>query len=153
MIDVALIAPEIPQNTGSIARMCAATGVRLHLVHPLGFSIDDRYLKRAGLDYWGDVCVGVHGDVEALFNVMGSRPMYLFSKKASRVYTDVEYGGDEVLVFGSESVGLPEPLMKQHAERCLRIPIRTGVRSLNLSAAVHLVTYHALSRLGFPGLP
>lgn len=153
MLEVVLVAPEIPQNTGSVARMCAATGIRLHLVHPLGFSIDDRYLKRAGLDYWGDVCVGVHKDLRSLLAVVAGRPVYFFSKKASLNYTAVEVTTDDVLVFGSESAGLPDDMLESFADQLVRIPIRPGVRSLNLSAAVHIVAYHSLSRLGFPGLP
>ena len=153
MIDVVLVAPEIPQNTGSVARMCAATGIRLHLVHPLGFSIDDRYLKRAGLDYWGDVCVGVHKDLSSLLEVVAGRPVYFFSKKASLTYTEVDVTANDVLVFGSESAGLPDHLLENFVSQLVRIPIRPGVRSLNLSAAVHIVAYHALSCLGFPGLP
>jgi tRNA (cytidine/uridine-2'-O-)-methyltransferase len=149
---VVLVSPEIPQNTGSIARMCAATGVRLHLVAPLGFSLDDRYLKRAGLDYWQDVCMGIHPDFDSFLASHDGGPVFLFSKKAERLYTDVTFDGSEALVFGSESVGLAQGLLEQYAHSALRIPIRPGVRSLNLSAAVHVVTYHALAGLGFPGI-
>ena len=153
MIEVVLVQPEIPQNTGSIARMCAATGVKLHLVGPLGFSLDDKYLKRAGLDYWPDVCLGVHRDFESLLKVLGKRPLYLLTKKADTLYTSVGYTEDDVFVFGSESVGLPEELLERFAEHTLRIPIRPGVRSLNMASAVHIVTYQALASLDFPGIP
>jgi len=153
MMDVVLFEPEIPQNTGSIARMCAATGVGLHLAGGLGFALDDKYLKRAGLDYWQDVCMGVHRDLPALLTSFPGRPIYYLSKKADRLYTNVTFQGNEVLVFGSESVGLPEELLDAQVEMALRIPVRSTVRSLNLAAAVHVVVYHALAQLGFPGLP
>lgn len=153
MMDVALFEPEIPQNTGSVARMCAATGVGLHLAGGLGFALDDKYLKRAGLDYWQDVCMGVHRDLPTLLAALAPRPIYFLSKKAGRLYSDVTYGGNEVFVFGSESVGLPEEILEAHGERALRIPVRGVVRSLNLAAAVHIVIYHALAQLGFPGVP
>ena len=151
-MDVVLVAPEIPQNTGSIARMCAATGVRLHLVAPLGFTLDDKYLKRAGLDYWNDVCVGVHKDFETFLSTVGGRRMWFLSKKAKASYAEVEFGEDDVFVFGSESKGLPEDLLERFGAKSLRIPIRPAVRSLNLSAATHIVVYHALSQLNFPGI-
>lgn len=150
---IVLVAPEIPQNTGSIARLCAATGIKLHLVAPLGFTIDDAQLKRAGLDYWHEVCVGIHADFESFLRTHGEAPLWFMSKKASKNYTDVTFGPDDALVFGSESVGLPESLLLRFAQRTLRIPIREGVRSLNLSASVHVVAYHALMTLGFPGIP
>jgi tRNA (cytidine/uridine-2'-O-)-methyltransferase len=153
MIDVVLFEPEIPQNTGSIARMCAATGVGLHLAGGLGFALDDKYLKRAGLDYWQDVCMGVHRDLPALLDSLAPRPVYFLSKKARRLYSDVTFCGNEVFVFGSESVGLPEEVLGDNIERALRIPVRGVVRSLNLAAAVHIVVYHALAELGFPGIP
>jgi tRNA (cytidine/uridine-2'-O-)-methyltransferase len=151
-MDVVLFAPEIPQNTGSVARMCAGTGVGLHLVGPLGFSLEDRYLKRAGLDYWGDVCLGVHKDLEALLKRFAGRPVYFLSKKAERNYNEVTWTGEEVLVFGPESTGLPDWVLDRYRDQCLRIPVRSAIRSLNLSAAVHVVVYHALERLGFPGI-
>jgi len=152
MIDVVLVEPEIPQNTGSVARMCAATGVGLHLVGPLGFSLDDKYLKRAGLDYWGDVCMGVHKDLDSFLAGVKERPVWFLSKKGSTLYTQPEMSGDEVFVFGKESVGLPDELLARHPGAVLRIPIRSGVRSLNLSASVHIMVYHALAARGFPGL-
>jgi tRNA (cytidine/uridine-2'-O-)-methyltransferase len=152
MLDVVLVSPEIPQNTGSIARMCAATGVGLHLVGNLGFSLDDRYLKRAGLDYWGDVCTGIHRDIDALLAIAGDRPIYFFSKRGDRRYTDIEYSGDELLVFGPESVGLPGELLARFPGRVLRLPIRSNARSLNLAAAVHVAVYHILAQHGFAGI-
>lgn len=152
VLDVVLVQPEIPQNTGSVARMCAATGVRLHLVGPLGFSLDDKYLKRAGLDYWKHVCMGVHGDLDALLATFRGRPIWFLSKKGERRYTEIEATGNEVFVFGKESVGLPDEVLQQHSAAVIRIPTRKNVRSLNLAAAVHIVVYHVLAAIGFPGL-
>lgn len=152
-MDIVLYRPEIPQNTGSIARLCAATGTNLHLVGPLGFTIDDKHLKRAGLDYWNDVCMGIHKDLDSLLAAFSGRPIYFLSKKAQQAYSEVAYRGDEVFVFGPESDGLPDELLERRDFKCLRIPIRDRVRSLNLSAAVHIVVYRALAELGFPGIP
>ena len=152
-MDVALVDPEIPQNTGSIARMCSATGVGLHLVGKIGFSLDDRYLKRAGLDYWKDVCVGIHADWASFIRAMGERRAWLFSKKADRMYCHVEYRDSDILVFGCESNGLPSDILESNGDKLLRIPIYSGVRSLNLSGAVHVAVFHALERQGFPGFP
>jgi tRNA (cytidine/uridine-2'-O-)-methyltransferase len=153
MLDIVLVEPEIPQNTGAIARLCAATGCRLQLVGPLGFSLDDRNLKRAGLDYWRNLNVGLHRDLETCLSTLGDRPFYLLSRKACRRYTDIPFTPDDVLVFGKESVGLPEPLLARHPDRGFRLPIRTTcVRSLNLAGAVHAVVYAALARLEFPGI-
>jgi tRNA (cytidine/uridine-2'-O-)-methyltransferase len=153
MLDIVLVNPEIPQNTGSIARLCAATGIGLHLVGQLGFAVDDKHLKRAGLDYWKEVCLGIHRDLDTFLGTIGDRPFYLLSKKAPRSYAEVRYRGDEVFIFGPESVGLPEAVLARYEGQALRIPIRDRVRSLNLAAAVHVVTYHALAQLGFPGIP
>ncbi len=151
-MDIVLVDPEIPQNAGCVARMCAATGSRLHLVGNVAFSLDDRYLKRAGLDYWHDVCVGVHKDLESFLSTHADDPVYFFSKKANQFYTHIKHSGSDILVFGSESKGLPQDVLERYGERVYGIPIRSGVRSLNLSAAVHLVTYHALAQQGFPGI-
>ena len=152
MLQVVLMEPEIPQNSGSIARMCAATGIGLHLVSPLGFSLDDRYLKRAGLDYWKDVCLGVHASLDAALDEFSNRPVHFYTKKAEKLYTEVVHCPDDVLVFGGESAGLPEWVLERFAASLVRIPIRNCVRSLNLSAAVHVATYRALETLGFPGI-
>ena len=153
MLEIALVTPEIPQNTGSIARLCAATGTGLHLVGQLGFAIDDKHLKRAGLDYWQSVCMGVHLDLDTFLRLMADRPVYFLTRKAERRYMDVDYGGNEVFVLGPESIGLSDEVLTRHADRLLSIPIRPEVRSLNLAAAAHVVTYHALEKLGFPFCP
>ena len=145
--------PQIPPNAGNVARLCGATGSALHLIEPLGFSIDDRELKRAGLDYWHSLAVTVHPSLEAFLERMAARSMWFFSTKAKRQYAEAPYAYGDVLVFGKETAGLPETLLEAHSDRALRIPMRPdSVRSLNLSTAVGIVAYAALGRLGFPGL-
>ena len=152
-LHVVLVEPEIPPNTGNVARLCAATGCALHLVEPLGFRIDDRELKRAGLDYWDALAVVVHPSLEALLETFAPQRRWLFSTHASRGYADAPYAPGDALVFGKETAGLPKALLEAHPDRALRIPMREGaVRSLNLSTAVGIVTYAALARLGFPEL-
>lgn len=149
-LHVVLVAPEIPPNTGSIARLCAATGAHLHLVEPLGFALDDRHLKRAGLDYWPSVGLTVHADfseVEALFP---ADRLHLFSSHGQAAHTGVCYARGSVLVFGCESRGLPPEVVARHAERLRRIPLRSGrVRSLNLANAVSVALYEALRQWDF----
>ena len=146
---VVLYQPEIPQNTGSIARLCAATGTPLHLVRPLGFEITDKHLKRAGLDYWPHVDVRMHDSWERFLARHGGERLHFFSKKAARSYTDARYGEQDFLVFGPETRGLPEDLLAAEAERAFRIPMMTAaVRSLNLSNAVSIVVYEGLRQLG-----
>ncbi len=147
-----LVEPQIPPNTGNVARLCAATGCALHLVEPLGFSIDDRDLKRAGLDYWASLEVTVHASLVA-FLAAWLGPLWLFSTHARRSYRDAAFAHGDALVFGKETAGLPGALVAEHAERALRIPMRPdSVRSLNLSTSVGIATYAALETLGFPGL-
>jgi len=149
LLHVVLVAPEIPPNTGTIARLCAATRIRLHLVRPLGFSLDDRYLKRAGLDYWPYVDVVVHDDWAAFEALHPSARAHFFSARASRPYTAVAYAAGDVLVFGSETKGLPADLLRRHGNDTYVIPIFSpDVRSLNLSNAVSVVVYEALRQLG-----
>ena len=152
MIHVVLLEPEIPQNTGNIARTCAATGCALHLVEPLGFSLSDRYLKRAGLDYWPMVRLSVHPSWTALTEALAGVPFYYFSVCGGRHYAEVSYPEEAAFVFGRESRGLPRDLLAANRERCLRIPMIPGARSLNLSNSVAVVCYEALRRRGFPGL-
>ena len=152
---IVLMAPEIPQNTGNIARTCAATGMCLHLIEPLGFSLDDRYLKRAGLDYWPMARVRVHASFEdfcAAFTEMGGGRMHFASTKAPRAYTRALYRTGDALVFGRETRGLPETLLVRHWEDCVRIPMLPGARSLNLANSVAILVYEALRQQGFPGL-
>ncbi|HEV2737440.1 MAG TPA: tRNA (cytidine(34)-2'-O)-methyltransferase [Candidatus Elarobacter sp.] len=152
-LHVVLVEPQIPPNTGNVARLCAATGCALHLVEPLGFRIDDRALKRAGLDYWDALGVIVHPSLDALLDVFPPDRMWLLSTRATGSYAEAEFAHGDALVFGKETAGLPQALIDAHPERALRIPMRAGaVRSINLSTAAGVVTYAALARLGFPGL-
>jgi len=151
-LHVVLVEPQIPPNTGNVARLCAATGCRLHLVEPLGFSIDDRELKRAGLDYWAAVDLRVHASFDA-FLASWTAPLWLLSTRATHRYDEAPFSFGDALVFGKETAGLPAPLLAARADRALRLPMRPGaVRSLNLSTAAGIVTYAALARLGFPNL-
>jgi len=150
-VNIVLVEPEIPQNTGNIARTCAATGAGLHLVKPLGFSIEDRYLKRAGLDYWDKVLVSVSESFGELRRKYSDHVFYYTSTKAPRAYTEVEYPEDCFLVFGKETAGLPESLLEANRDYCIRIPMRPGIRSLNLSNSVAIVLYEVLRQHGFEG--
>jgi tRNA (cytidine/uridine-2'-O-)-methyltransferase len=143
-LQVALIQPQIPPNTGNIARLCAATDVALHLIEPLGFSIDDADLKRAGLDYWGDVDLWRHPDWFAFRDAMDRSRCLYFSAKAERSYWDAPYRSNSCLVFGSETDGMPLRILEKHPERCFTIPMPGRVRSLNLATAVGIVLYEAL---------
>ena len=152
MVNIVLVNPEIPQNTGNIARTCAATGSSLHLVKPLGFSLEDRYLKRAGLDYWNMVTYRVYGGLEDFWRAWPHANMHFLTTKASKGYTDVEFRAEDFLVFGSETRGLPESLLKRMYDNCVRIPMVVGARSLNLSNSVAIILYEALRGQGFPGM-
>jgi tRNA (cytidine/uridine-2'-O-)-methyltransferase len=146
---VVLYQPEIPPNTGSVARLCAATLTPLHLIEPLGFKIDDKHLKRAGLDYWEYVDLRVYNSWEQFLDMNSAKRLWYFSKKAARSYTQVSFAADDYLVFGPETRGLPEQWIALNAARALRIPMMgTGVRSLNLSNAVAIVLYEGLRQLG-----
>lgn len=146
---VVLYQPEIPPNTGSVARLCAATLTPLHLIEPLGFKIDDKHLKRAGLDYWEFVDLHVHSSWQQFLEKSTGKRLLYFSKKASRSYTQLSFAQDDYLVFGPETRGLPEEWIVLNSERALRIPMMgSGVRSLNLSNAVAIVLYEGLRQLG-----
>ena len=147
VLHIVLLAPEIPHNTGSVGRTCVAVGAKLWLVRPLGFRVDDYYLRRAGLDYWEHLEWEVVDDWPTLQTRLPGVQPYLFTKTARRAYTEVVYRRGDVLVFGSESSGLPPALLAEHAERTLRIPIRPQVRSLNLSNAAAIVMYEALRQI------
>jgi tRNA (cytidine/uridine-2'-O-)-methyltransferase len=151
-VHVVLVEPQIPQNTGNIARTCAATGCILHLVHPLGFSVEDRYLKRAGLDYWHLVEIHHHQTIDELLTAYPAAPFFFTTTRAGRLYTEVCYPPASFLVFGKETAGLPVSLLARYPERCIRIPMRVAARSLNLANAVAIVVYEALRQQGFPGL-
>ncbi len=148
-INIVLVEPEIPANTGNIARTCAVTGAQLHLVEPLGFDISDKQLKRAGLDYWPHLNVQIHKSLEAFFEST-SGIYYYCSTKAKRSYHEVFYEDGCYLLFGKETKGLPEPLIFAHPEHSIRIPMKSGLRSLNLSNSVSIVVYEALRQKGFP---
>ena len=149
---VVLYAPEIPQNTGNIARTCAATGTDLFLIEPLGFSMSDRYYRRAGLDYFSMVNIQVLPTFEALLQKFPDARCHFATTKAPRSYTQAAYGPDDFLVFGCETRGLPESLLERVYDRCVRIPMRPGARSLNLSNSVAVVLYEALRQQDFAGL-
>lgn len=151
-LNIVLVEPEIPQNTGNIARTCAAVGANLHLVKPLGFSVDDRYLKRAGLDYWNEVCVGYYDSFTELREKYSGEIFYYASTKSAKPYAEVTYPETCFLVFGKETSGLPEALLKENREWCIRIPMRPGIRSLNLSNSAAIIIYEALRQNGFKGL-
>lgn len=141
---IVLVAPEIPQNTGNVARLCAATNTPLHLVRPLGFVLHDRHLKRAGLDYWQHVDLRVHDSLDALFGAVPPSHCYFVSTKGQRVYTQCIFSTEDVLVFGSEGAGLPAALLQQYPERTITIPMSGPVRSLNLATAASIVLFEAI---------
>lgn len=153
-IHIVLVEPEIPPNTGNIARSCAATGAKLHLVKPLGFSIDDKTLKRAGLDYWPYVDLEVHDSLEEFLKKYKDMPMYLATTKGVRRYTDVVYEENAMLLFGKETAGLPRTLIEEYKDRTIRIPMSkdTRLRSLNLSNSANIVLFEALRQQHFPNL-
>lgn len=151
-MNVVLVEPEIPPNTGNISRTCAVTGTTLHLVEPLGFSLDEKHLKRAGLDYWHHLDLQKHHSLAAFMNSIDQEKCWLLTTKGKISYTDIEYGPDDYLIFGKETAGLPESLRLSMPERCIRIPMGEQVRSLNLSNSVAIVLYEALRQQGFPGM-
>lgn len=149
-LNVVLVEPEIPQNTGNIARTCAATGTRLHLIKPLGFEISDRYLKRAGLDYWKYLDLSVYENLNEFFE-KNSGNFFFLSTKAQNLYTEVKFSGDTYLFFGKETAGLDEGLLKANKEFCLRLPMLESIRSLNLSNSVAITVYEVLRQWNFQG--
>ena len=151
-LNIVLLEPEIPQNTGNIARTCAATGAALHLIEPLGFSIDEKAVKRAGLDYWAHLSLFVYTNMEDFFAQNTKGPFFFCTTKARQTYVDIHYPSGSYLIFGKESAGLPEELLKDHPDSCIRIPMKNRIRSLNLSNAVAIVSYEALKQQEFHGL-
>ncbi len=151
-INIVLVEPEIPQNTGNIARTCAATGASLHLVEPLGFCIDDAKLKRAGLDYWHSLDIHYYKGLGDFFEKHPNADFFCFSTKAEKDYTQITYPNEVYLLFGKETKGLPEDFLQQHYGRCVRLPLREGLRSLNLSNAVAIGVYEVLRQKNFEGL-
>ena len=152
MVNIVLVEPEIPQNCGNIARTCAATRSRLHLVEPLGFDISDKAVKRAGLDYWPMVDLTVYPSLDELFLRNEISDLWLATTKAPRDYSQARFRDGCWLFFGKETAGLPEAFRRARAERCIRIPMRGDARSLNLSNSVAILAYEALKQQGFPGL-
>ena len=151
-LNIVLIEPEIPQNTGNISRTCAATGARLHLVKPFGFEINDKHLKRAGLDYWQYLDITYYENQAEFFEKNKGKQFYFFTTKALHRHSDVEYPDGAYLVFGKETKGLPEELLLQNRDSCVRIPMIDEARSLNLSNAVAIATYEALRQWDYPSL-
>lgn len=152
MVDIILVEPEIPANTGNISRTCAVTGARLHLIEPLGFDISDKALKRAGLDYWDKLNVTVYKNLNEFFEKNDDENLWLATTKAPMSYEKADFTGDVKLMFGKETAGLPETLLERYWNRCIRIPMRGELRSLNLSNSVAILCYDALRQQGFPGL-
>ena len=151
-INIVLLEPQIPQNTGNIARTCAATGASLHLIRPMGFEVDDKKLKRAGLDYWHQLDITYYDGIEDFNEKNPDAEMFYFSTKAKNKYTDVTYPKKVFLVFGREDKGLPEELLKDNRNRCVRLPMRDTLRSLNLSNTAAIAVYEVLRQRDFEGL-
>ena len=152
MLNIVLVEPEIPQNCGNIARTCAATGCRLHLIRPLGFDISEKAVRRAGLDYWNLVEVFDYENLEDFFSRNDVRQMWCLSTKAPRCYAEAEFEEGCYPFFGKETKGLPEDFLEAHRDACIKIPMRQDARSLNLSNAVAITVFEALRQLSFPGL-
>lgn len=152
-LNIVLVEPEIPQNAGNIARTCAVTGSKLHLVRPLGFEVSDKYLKRAGLDYWHLVEIFYYDSIEEVMDKFyNGNNFWFFSTKAKNIHSDVSYKDGDFLVFGKETKGLPEDLLSAHYDECVRLPMMNETRSLNLSNSVCVGVYEALRQLGYPNL-
>ena len=152
MLNIVLVEPEIPQNCGNIARTCAATGARLHLIRPLGFDISDKAVKRAGLDYWHMLDVFDYENLDDFFARNNVKQMWCLSTKAPRCYTEAQFSDECYLFFGKETKGLPEDFLEAHRESCIRIPMRKDARSLNLSNSVAITVFEALRQLDYPNL-
>ena len=151
-LNIVLLEPEIPQNTGNIARTCAATGASLHLIEPMGFTVTDAKLKRAGLDYWNKLDITYYKNIEDFYDRTKGGEYFYFSTKAPRCYTDIDYPSPCYLIFGKESAGIPETILKKNLERCVRIPMRESLRSLNLSNSAAIAVYEVLRQRNFAGL-
>ena len=151
-IHIVLHQPEIPQNTGNIARTCAATGAALHLIRPMGFEVDDKKLKRAGLDYWDKLDITYYDDLDDFYEKHEGATVYYFTTKAPRAYTEIPYPDEVFIMFGKESAGLPEELLFAHPDHAVRIPMREGLRSLNLSNSVAVAVYEILRQRDFADL-
>lgn len=152
MINIVLLEPEIPANTGNIGRTCVATNTRLHLIEPLGFRLDEKSLKRAGMDYWKDLDVTTYIDYQDFLDKNPGAKIYMATTKAQNVYTDVSFEEDCYIMFGKESAGIPEEILVNHKEDCIRIPMVGDIRSLNLGNSVAIVLYEALRQNNFAGM-
>ena len=152
MLNIVLYEPEIPANTGNIGRTCVATGTRLHLIEPLGFKLNEKSLKRAGMDYWKDLDVTTYIDYQDFLEKNPGAKIYMATTEAHKVYTDVEYEPDCYIMFGKESAGIPEEILVENEEDCMRIPMNGDIRSLNLGNSVAIVLYEALRQNGFAGM-
>lgn len=152
MINIVLVEPEIPQNAGNIVRTCAGTGCNLYMVRPLGFELDDKHYKRAGLDYFPLSNIKVVDSLEEIMQANKDATFYFASTKSKKTYADVSYQNGDFVVFGKESYGLKETILKAHYDNCIRVPMVAGARSLNLSNTVAIITYEALRQQGFEGL-
>ena len=151
-LNIVLLEPEIPANTGNIGRTCVATDTKLHLIEPLGFSLSEKALKRAGMDYWKDLDVTTYLDYEDFLEKNPNAKIYYATTKALKTYTDVQYEEDCYIMFGKESAGIPEEILVEHKEDCVRIPMVGDIRSLNLGNSVAIVLYEALRQNGFAGM-
>ena len=151
-LNVVLVEPQIPQNTGNISRTCAVTGAKLHLVKPLGFEVSDKHLKRAGLDYWDKLDITYYDGLDDIFERTKGGVYYYFTTKARKVYSDAEYEDNCYLIFGREDKGLPEELLHDNKDSCVRIPMRPELRSLNLSNSVAIAVYETLRQWDYPDL-
>ena len=152
MINIVLLEAEIPANTGNIGRTCVASGARLHLIEPLGFSLSEKALKRAGMDYWKDLDVTTYIDYQDFLDKNPGAKIYMATTKAQKIYTEVSYEPDCYIMFGKESAGIPEEILIQNQENCIRIPMMEKIRSLNLGNSVAIVLYEALRQNGFAGM-
>jgi tRNA (cytidine/uridine-2'-O-)-methyltransferase len=150
--NIVLVEPEIPANTGNISRMCAVSGSALHLVRPLGFSVDDKHLKRAGLDYWQYLDLSYYDSIEEIWHKYAEGRFFYASTKARNCYSEINYRRDDFLVFGKETAGLAESIILPNADKCIRVPMLPHIRSHNLSNTVAIVLYEALRQVNFPGL-
>lgn len=151
-LNIVLVEPQIPQNTGNISRTCAVTGARLHLVHPLGFEISDKHLKRAGLDYWNELDITHYKNLDDFFTVNKNGNFFYFTTKGRHVHSDMTYPDNSYLIFGREDAGLPEELLFSNPDSCVRIPMRPRLRSLNLSNSVAIAAYEVLRQWDYPEL-
>lgn len=152
LLNIVLVEPQIPQNTGNIARTSAATGAKLHIIRPMGFAVDDKKLKRAGLDYWHLLDITYYDSLDDFFLRHGGEQFFFFTTKAKKVYSDIEFPNNSYLFFGREDAGLPESLLKDNYDNCLRLPMISNARSLNLSNTVAVAVYEVLRQWSFPEL-